>query len=81
MIGLIRPWNSQWVEPLKTLSCQPRHEEWLFIAWTLGDQVTYRKVAQRLLVHCSVSSNGHLLGLDEQPLGNALPLGAIGKYS
>ena len=48
-VTLIRPWLPKWLEGLKHLADTAGYEEWLFIAWVLGDAKTFERVAVRLV--------------------------------
>ena len=48
-VTLVRPWLPKWLPGLKHLADHPGYEEWLFIAWVLGDAETFERIASRLV--------------------------------
>lgn len=80
---LVRPWIKQWEESLKKRAIfveGPGHEEYLFLAWTFGDLVSYEKIARRLIFNSTSNNEGQLYA-DGKLLGKNLPPGAIGELS
>ncbi|KAL9129918.1 MAG: hypothetical protein Q9217_001766 [Psora testacea] len=76
-IRLVRPWAPKWVEPLTPTAYKPGYEEWLFIAWTFGDEATFSKLSKNLvltiqLIEGDVCANGA-----GQKLGDTIPPGAL----
>ena len=77
VVGLVRPWLSQWEEPLKPSAFEPGHEEWLFIAWTFGDNHTYEFLADQLVSDSTSNEVGQCFHLGKL-LGDNMPPGSIG---
>ena len=79
-IEIVRPWLSKWIELLRPLADQPGHEEFLFIAWTVGDEPIFRDVARRLALESSTNAHNQCLTAPGKILGGNLPPGIIGQY-
>ena len=62
-ITLVRPWISRWQARHIPLARIRRHEEWLFIAWTTGDEATFERIGQRL-TFCATTRKSSSLDFD-----------------
>lgn len=81
-IRLVRPFFWTWRESLVEDSCQPGKEEWLFVAWTLGDVAVYQAIASRLVMSIGFDDTGAMKvydGDEEYSVGVRLPPGTLGK--
>lgn len=57
-ITLVRPWIWRWQERQIHLPWEILSEEWLFIAWTTGDEAKFRRTAQSLILHANTDESG-----------------------
>ena len=57
-ITLVRPWIWSWQECQIHPPGEILYEEWLFIAWTTGDEATFRRTAQSLILHANTDESG-----------------------
>lgn len=48
-IGLVRPWISRWQAREIHLAGLEVYDQWLFVAWTTGDEETFERVARRFV--------------------------------
>lgn len=78
-VRIVRPWIRQWQEPLEDLALTPGYEEWLFIAWTFGDSVTFKNLAQQLAKSCLTNQFGHCITPTGKRLDGTMPPGIVGK--
>ena len=72
-ISLIRPWLSTWMSPWKHRVAQPGFEAWAFIAWVVGDEDTFKRATDHIVLTCT----NRLPASVEQEL----PPGVAGKNS
>lgn len=49
-IALVRPWLSRWQAHQLSFAGPIIHEEWLFICWITGDQMTFECVARQYVM-------------------------------
>lgn len=79
MVRIIRPWMPKWAEPSKSRALDPGHEEWAFIAWAFGDQVTFDAVVRTMVMNSLSNEFGELLSSVGKPYGKNMPPGLLGK--
>ncbi len=80
-IQLMRPWISKWEASLANFADKDTYEEWLFIAWTTGDDATFECIARKLAFKSYTNLNsGHCLTLTGKELGGNMPPGIVGQY-
>ena len=76
-IALVHPWISGWVAPRIDLACQDYYEEWLFIAWTIGDEAAFERTGRSLILRAKTLESGEL---DNERLDSMeMPPGFIGQ--
>jgi len=78
-VGLLRPWISKWEATLKPLADRPGHEEWLFVAWTTGDETTFRRLARWLVQNSITNQSNQCLTVSGKVLGENMPPGIVGQ--
>lgn len=64
---------------LKPLAYNAGHEEWLFIAWTIGDEETFGRLICRLANDAMTDGSGHYLTASGVELGHNMPPGFVGQ--
>ncbi|KAL8795387.1 MAG: hypothetical protein Q9195_002128 [Heterodermia aff. obscurata] len=52
-ITLVRPWISKWLDRQRYPAGEKLYEEWLFIAWTTGDEATFESTGRNLILHAN----------------------------
>ena len=57
-ITLVRPWISKWQARQDFPAGQEFYEEWLFIAWTTGDEATFKRVGRSMILRASTNESG-----------------------
>ena len=78
-VGLLRPWISKWETALKPLADHPGHEEWLFIAWTTGDETAFKRLARRLVQESYTNQSKQCLTVSGKVLRENMPPGIVGQ--
>lgn len=56
-VSLVRPWISRWQARQIHHAGQDYYEDWIFIAWTVGDQETFERIGRRFVKTCRTGSN------------------------
>ena len=79
MVQLLGPWVSDWVRALKSRAFEVGFEEWLFIAWALGDHEMHDNLSRHLVLTVRMSKDGVCVNQSGQRLGQTMPPQAIGK--
>ncbi|KAF6790668.1 nuclear pore protein [Colletotrichum sojae] len=80
MARILRPWAATWFEPYKGIPSVEGNEIVMWIAWELGHERCFRRLATDLLIKSRVSDDGELLSKEGIPLNtyNCLePLGIL----
>ena len=72
-IEVVRPWLAGWRKPLE------HHEEFLFIAWALGDQKTFERVCRKLVLESSTNDRNECLTASGKILFSNLPPAVVGQ--
>ena len=55
------------------------YEEWLFIAWSTGDEATFERVARKLARDSITSDSKQRLALSGKVVGENMPPGIVGQ--
>ncbi|KAK8159925.1 hypothetical protein BC567DRAFT_167590 [Phyllosticta citribraziliensis] len=55
---LIRPWATSWINAAQHLVVRPGYEEWLWIAWELGQRHTFNNLTNHLVRTARLEENG-----------------------
>ncbi|KAK8173107.1 hypothetical protein BKA80DRAFT_264620 [Phyllosticta citrichinensis] len=58
---LIRPWASSWISGVQHLALKLGHEEWLWIAWELGQRHMFNKLTDYLVKTARLHKDGRCL--------------------
>ena len=76
-IALVHPWISRWLAPQIHLACRDFCDEWLFIAWTIGDEATFERAGRSLILRAETHESG--IWNNDALLTTQLPPGYLGK--
>ncbi|KAF6835699.1 nuclear pore protein-like protein [Colletotrichum plurivorum] len=68
MARILRPWAATWFAPYKDTSSIEGNEIVMWIAWELGHEECFRRLAADLLLKSKVNEDGELLGKEGVPL-------------
>ncbi|KAF6840382.1 nuclear pore protein-like protein [Colletotrichum musicola] len=68
MTRILRPWAATWFEPYKNTSSIEGNEIVMWIAWELGHEECFRRLAADLLLKSKVNEDGELLDKEGVPL-------------
>lgn len=82
VMRLLRPWIPGWIRASKKFTpvCSPGNQDWLFIAWSFGNETIYNDVSKYLVFSVSVDEEGRCLDPKAQVLEDNMPPGAIGNF-
>ena len=78
-VGLVKPWLPLWLVNEEIQYREPKHEEWLFIAWVFGREKTFRELATKLVKEVKTSHKGDCLTSAGEILPSQMPPDIIGK--
>lgn len=70
-ISVLGPWISAWISPWTKDMAAEGYEEWLFVAWVLGDEIAFKRIVGPLILICQTNEfkqclNSSLTVLDEK---------------
>lgn len=57
-ITLVRPWIFEWKVRQIVPTDWELYEEWLFIAWTMGDEATFKRVGRSMILRATTDESG-----------------------
>ena len=78
-IEIVHPWLSKWRKPLEHLVEKNGYEEFLFIAWALGDQKTFERICLKLVLESSTNDRNECLNASGEIQSNNLPPAVVGQ--
>ena len=79
-VKLIQPWIKNWSHELQSRRPvnDPENLEWLFIAWSLGNEPIYETLFKKVVLKMNASGRSDFDRV-EMKMGEFVPPGAIGK--
>ena len=78
-VSILRPWLSRWISPLLAHVNQVGYEDWVVIAWVVGDTETFKRVTDQLILTCKTNDSNQCLNSSGAIFDPALPPGFAGK--
>lgn len=81
MTNLISPWISKWHETLHGTASSldyNGYENWLFIAWTYGNEELFKEITRNLVLTSTVKCSGQLVNGLGSLVRDTMPPGSLG---
>ena len=78
-VTLIRPWVSKWQEDLMPSLIPKDYDQWLFISWTIGDDITFEDIVKTLVLESESREAGECISSSGVALEQNMPPGIVGK--
>ncbi|KAI9764503.1 MAG: hypothetical protein M1839_005892 [Geoglossum umbratile] len=75
--NIIQPWVGTWLEGIQALAMTSGYEGSLFIAWALGKEIMFEKLAKQLVRDVCVSNTGECLLPGGKSISDPMPPGII----
>lgn len=77
-ITLVRPWIFQWKVGQVVPEGEEFYEEWLFIAWTTGDEANFKRVGRSMILRATTDESG---AFNDTRLSKLeMPPGFLGRF-
>jgi hypothetical protein len=78
-LDITQPWMHMWLEGMEAFAMTSGCEGWLFIAWALGKEVIFEKLAEELVRDVSVSDTGECVLASGEIVPSPMPPGIVGN--